>query len=76
MYATSVFLCLTYTHTHTHTPPGNHDVYRLQAGSDEEREEWVRCIAASIHQDSIYDSFQQRKRRITSVQGLELPGLE
>ena len=56
--------------------PGNHDVYRLQAGSEDEREAWMRCITASIHQDSVYDTFQQRKRRITSVQGLELPGFD
>lgn len=53
--------------------PGNHDVYRLLAGSDEEREQWMHCIEASI-QGSVYDAFQQKKRRIISVQGLELPG--
>ena len=55
---------------------GNHEFYRLQAGSPEEAESWMRCIEASIGQDSVYDVFQQRKRRITSVQGLELPGFD
>ncbi len=55
---------------------GNHEFYRLQTGGPEEAEEWVRCIEASIGQDSVYDAFQQRKRRITSVQGLELPGFD
>ena len=56
--------------------PGNHVFYRLQAGSEDEAVEWMRCIEASIQQDSVYDAFNQRKRRITSVQGLELPGFE
>ena len=55
---------------------GNHEFYRLQAGSEDEAVEWMRCIEASIQQDSVYDAFNQRKRRITSVQGLELPGFE
>lgn len=50
-------------------------MYRLQAGSEEERDQWIQSIEAAISQDSVYDAFQQRKRRITSVQGLEL-GLE
>ena len=44
--------------------------------SEEEAEEWIMSIKASIKKDSVYDAFQQRKRRITSVQGLELPGLD
>ena len=55
---------------------GNHEFYRLQAGTEEEAVEWMRCIEASIQQDSVYDAFNQRKRRITSVQGLELPGFD
>ena len=55
---------------------GNHEFYRLQAGSEEEAEAWLKCIEASIQQDSVYDAFNQRKRRITSVQGLELPGFD
>ena len=66
----------THTHTHTHTQTGNHDVYRLQAGSEEERDQWIQSIKAAISQGSVYDAFQQRKRKIASVQGLELPGLE
>ncbi|CAI8018928.1 Cytohesin-3 [Geodia barretti] len=56
--------------------PGNHDVYRLQAGSEEERDQWIQSISATISQGTVYDAFQQRKRRITSVQGLDLPGFE
>lgn len=55
---------------------GNHEFYRLQAATEEEAVEWMRCIEASIQQDSVYDAFNQRKRRITSVQGLELPGFD
>jgi hypothetical protein len=56
--------------------PGNHEFYRLQAANEDEAVEWMRCIQASIQQDSVYDAFNQRKRRITSVQGLELPGFD
>ena len=55
---------------------GNHDAYRLLASTDEERDQWIQSIKAAITQGSVYDAFQQRKRRITSVQGLQLPGLE
>ena len=55
---------------------GNHEFYRLQAANEDEAVEWMRCIQASIQQDSVYDAFNQRKRRITSVQGLELPGFD
>jgi len=56
--------------------PGNHDVYRLQAASEEDVEEWIACIQASIQQESVFDAFEQRKQRIASVQGLELPGFD
>ena len=64
------------THITVHTHTGNHDVYRLQAVSEEEREQWIQSIAATISQGTVYDAFQQRKRRVTSVQGLDLPGFE
>ncbi len=59
-----------------HTRLGNHEFYRLQTAGPEEAESWLRCIEASIGQDSVYDAFQQRKRRITCVTGLELPGFD
>ena len=61
---------------HPLLPSGNHEFYRLQATGADEAETWLKCIEASIGQDSVYDAFQQRKRRITSVQGLELPGFD
>lgn len=56
--------------------PGNHELYRLQAMDDEDCTEWKRCIEINIQPDTVYDTFNQRKRRITSVQGLELPGFD
>ena len=45
----------------------------LQASGPEEAELWMKCIEASIISDTVYDTFQERKKKITSVQGLELP---
>ena len=56
--------------------PGNHELYRLQAMDEDDCREWMRCIEANIQEDTVYDNFHQRKRKITSVQGLELPGFD
>lgn len=74
LYLLSLSLSIPHSHSLS-LSLGNHDVYRLQAGSEEERDQWIHSIAATISQGTAYDAFQQRKRQITSVQGLELPGL-
>ena len=57
--------------------PGNHELYRLQALDEDDCLEWMRCIEANIQSsDTVYDTFNQKKRKITSVQGLELPGFD
>jgi len=56
--------------------PGNHELYRLQATSEDDCSAWMRCIEANIQPDTVYDTFNQRKRRIASVQGLMLPGFD
>ena len=52
---------------------GNHDVYRLQAGSVEERDEWMKCIDVNLRHGSVYDNMTQRRRKITGIQGLDIP---
>ena len=52
---------------------GNHDVYRLQAGSAEERDEWIKCIDVNLRHGSVYDNMTQRRRKITGIQGLDIP---
>jgi cytohesin len=52
---------------------GNHDIYRLVAGSVEERDEWMKCIDVNLRHGSIYDSMTQKRRKITGIQGLDIP---
>ncbi|KAL5474050.1 hypothetical protein EMCRGX_G028623 [Ephydatia muelleri] len=57
--------------------PGNHDSYRLQAPSEDEQKEWILAINDAISTLNENDSVQQRKKRILSaVKGLDLPGME
>ena len=63
------FICITLSIT------GNHDNYRLLASSDEERDEWIRCIESRLRHGSVYDSMTQRRRKITGIQGLDIPEL-
>ena len=56
---------------------GNHDSYRLQAPSEDEQKEWILAINDAISTLNENDSVQQRKKRILSaVKGLDLPGME
>ncbi|KXJ21644.1 Cytohesin-1 [Exaiptasia diaphana] len=46
---------------------GHHDVYRICAASEEERETWIGCIKASMIFDPFYDMLQTRKKKVTQA---------
>ncbi|XP_031558600.1 cytohesin-1-like [Actinia tenebrosa] len=46
---------------------GHHDVYRICAFSEEERETWIKCIKASMIFDPFYDMLQTRKKKVTQA---------
>lgn len=46
---------------------GHHDVYRICAVSEEERETWIGCIKASMIIDPFYDMLQARKKKVTQA---------
>lgn len=46
---------------------GHHDVYRICAVSEEEREIWIGCIKASMIIDPFYDMLQARKKKVTQA---------
>uniref|UniRef100_A0A4W4F8X8 Cytohesin 3 n=1 Tax=Electrophorus electricus TaxID=8005 RepID=A0A4W4F8X8_ELEEL len=45
---------------------GNHVVYRISAPTPEEKEEWIKCIKASISRDPFYEMLATRKRRVAT----------
>lgn len=47
---------------------GHHNVYRIQAASTEEKDEWMKCIRASISRDPFYEMLQNRKKKATHQQ--------
>ena len=50
-------------------------MYRLVAESPEERDDWIRCIDATVRHSEVYDSVNERRKRITGIQGLDIPEL-
>lgn len=54
---------------------GNHDTYKLLAASDEDRDMWVQCIRATLQHGSVYDTLTQRRKKVTGIQGLDIPEL-
>ncbi|XP_063702865.1 uncharacterized protein LOC134832685 isoform X1 [Culicoides brevitarsis] len=42
---------------------GKHTVYRMSAASEEEREEWIKCLNQSISTNPFYDILVQRKKK-------------
>ncbi|XP_027897552.1 cytohesin-2-like [Xiphophorus couchianus] len=43
---------------------GKHQFYRLNAASEEERDDWISAIRASITKDPFYDLVSMRKRKV------------
>lgn len=42
---------------------GKHTVYRMSASTEEEREEWIKCIQQSISHNPFYDMLSARKKK-------------
>lgn len=42
---------------------GKHTVYRMSAASEDEREEWIKCLNQSISTNPFYDILVQRKKK-------------
>ncbi|ELU02826.1 hypothetical protein CAPTEDRAFT_163136 [Capitella teleta] len=47
---------------------GKHTVYRMSAASEDEREEWIKCIRASISENPFYDMLAARRRKTQNSQ--------
>ena len=44
---------------------GHHDIYRICASSNDERDDWIKSITSSITRDPFYDMLQARKNKAT-----------
>lgn len=44
---------------------GNHLMYRIQAASEKEKEEWTKRIRASISRNPLLEILQKRMQRVT-----------
>ncbi|XP_025097463.1 cytohesin-1-like isoform X2 [Pomacea canaliculata] len=44
---------------------GRHNVYRMSAASPEEKDEWIRCVKASINDNPFYDMLAARRKNAT-----------
>ncbi|XP_013391576.1 cytohesin-1-like isoform X2 [Lingula anatina] len=44
---------------------GKHSYYRMSAATPEEKEEWMRCIKASINEHPFYDMLVARRKKAT-----------
>jgi cytohesin len=42
---------------------GHHSTYRICADSEDDKDEWVKCIKASISRDPFYEMLHQRKKK-------------
>ncbi|XP_043512872.1 cytohesin-1 isoform X6 [Frieseomelitta varia] len=42
---------------------GKHTVYRMSAATDEEKEEWIKCVRQSISHNPFYDMLAARKKK-------------
>lgn len=45
---------------------GNHQVYRIQASSKSEMDEWIRRINASIASNPFIEILQERRQRVSN----------
>merc|ERR1712156_1368427 len=43
---------------------GKHTVYRMSASTEEEKDEWIKCIQRSISHNPFYDMLAARKKRV------------
>lgn len=45
---------------------GKHSVYRMSAATDEDKQEWIKCLTQSISHNPFYDILVQRKKKALS----------
>jgi len=65
LYATSTdFIKACKTDSEGKVVEGKHTVYRMSAATQEEREEWVKCVRQSISHNPFYDLLAKRKKNI------------
>lgn len=50
---------------------GKHSVYRMSASTDDEKNEWIKCIQQSISHNPFYDMLSARKKK--AIKGNPLP---
>merc|ERR1712048_1452163 len=43
---------------------GKHTVYRMSASTEEEKDEWIKCIQQSISHNPFYDILAVRKKKV------------
>lgn len=46
---------------------GKHSVYRMSAATEEDKQEWIKCLNASISHNPFYDILTQRKKKALTV---------
>ncbi|XP_031623040.1 cytohesin-1-like isoform X1 [Contarinia nasturtii] len=46
---------------------GKHSVYRMSAATEEDKQEWIKCLNASISHNPFYDILVQRKKKALTV---------
>ncbi|KAL8587836.1 Cytohesin-1 [Nucella lapillus] len=44
---------------------GRHNVYRMSAANTDEKEDWIRCIRASVNDNPFYDMLAARRKKAT-----------
>ncbi|XP_051162623.1 cytohesin-1 isoform X4 [Leptopilina boulardi] len=47
---------------------GKHTVYRMSAATDEEKDEWIKCVRQSISHNPFYDMLAARKKKAQKTQ--------
>ncbi|XP_064622596.1 cytohesin-1-like isoform X3 [Lineus longissimus] len=45
---------------------GKHTVYRMSASTEDEKEEWIKCIKASISEHPVYDILAMKRKKATA----------
>lgn len=46
---------------------GKHSVYRMSAATEEDKQEWIKCLTQSISHNPFYDILIQRKKKALTV---------
>lgn len=46
---------------------GKHSVYRMSAATEEDKQEWIKCLTQSISHNPFHDILIQRKKKALTV---------